>query len=141
MPESTSGPYGEYRLPSYPPPPRPVPPVRFEPGEVAALIAAMSGTSPPRPDVPDDLMDLACARFTDRPVEPGVEWIPMRRTLAAVIPEIERRALRNAADALLTTGAHSDLCQLGPPGTCDCALGEHYRWLITRSEGETHDAP
>ena len=54
----------------------------------------------PRPDVPDELMDLACARFTDRPVEPGTEWIPMRRALAAVVPVIKRQVREQAADEL-----------------------------------------
>lgn len=53
--------------------------------------------------------------------------------------EHARRVLRGAADALLAEDFHDDRCSYGPPGTCDCSLGEHYRWLINRSEnGDTH---
>ncbi|TYK45088.1 hypothetical protein [Actinomadura decatromicini] len=57
------------------------------------------------------------------------------RVAEQAVPEIERRALRNAADALLAAGFHEDRCSYGPPGTCDCSLGEHYRWLIARARG------
>lgn len=44
-------------------------------------------------------------------------------------------ALQEAAQDLLDEGSHEDRCSYGPPGTCDCALGEHYRWLIARTKG------
>jgi hypothetical protein len=44
-------------------------------------------------------------------------------------------ALQEAAQDLLDEGAHDDRCSQGPPGTCDCALGVHYRWLIARAKG------
>lgn len=57
------------------------------------------------------------------------------RVAEQAVPGIERRALQNAAKALLATDVHDDLCSYGPPGTCACSLGEHYRWLIARATG------
>jgi hypothetical protein len=52
---------------------------------------------------------------------------------AAVEARVRAEVLRDAAADLLATDVHEDLCSYGPPGTCDCALGEHYRWLLARA--------
>lgn len=57
--------------------------------------------------------------------------------LLAAGPELAASALRQAADDLLATGGHEDLCDYGPPGTCGCALGRHYRWLRARADALT----
>jgi hypothetical protein len=50
-----------------------------------------------------------------------------------VVAAVKAGALREAADSLLATDVHEDLCNYGAPGTCDCALGEHVRWLQIRA--------
>jgi hypothetical protein len=58
-------------------------------------------------------------------------WDVAARELVA---RVRAAALRDAAEQLLATDVHEDLCSYGPPGTCDCALGEHYRWLVKLAE-------
>lgn len=53
-----------------------------------------------------------------------------RAAIGIGAPKIGAMYLDWAAARLLATGSHEDLCSYGPPGTCDCALGEHYRWLL-----------
>lgn len=89
-----------------------------------------------KPDgVPAQLIETANEAWQAAPQKRDGKPTRMRYALAAVWPQIQRQVLRDAAEALLTEGSHGDLCSYGPPGTCDCALGEHYyRWLIARGE-------
>lgn len=84
----------------------------------------------PQQDVPADLIDLACARFTDSAVGPGVEWIPMRRALAAVLPAHERMVRAQVADALLADADDLDR-------QCVKSGAAYFRRAAHRARGET----
>lgn len=84
------------------------------------------------PDIPDQAW-LAAANIRDehpRLPDDADTW----DVLHAAWPHLYATALRHAAHELLTTSHHEDLCRGGPPGTCDCALGEHYRWLTLHAQ-------
>lgn len=59
-------------------------------------------------------------------------------TITDAVMSVVTEVRDQIAEGLLKTQFHDDLCDYGPPGECNCALGQHYRWIRQWPESASH---